>query len=246
MKRVYGILPVFLYMVVHVQTTFAADTHGWPEDVNSLIAKTVAAYGGEKAIEGATGIRAVGDINAIMRRDRGSYEFSFKRPRKLRVDTKYQHSFEIRLLNGNSGYRGTAEASLAPVKDQRFLAMVYQYKHIDILYGIIHDLYTISRKGKEDLDGKSVEVLHLTDQEGPPMDVYIGTTSFYIVKVTGYIVVGDGRSTTLSSEFSDFRKVGDTVFPFKVTNYAGGQKIAETVMKTYTIDPAIPDSIFAP
>ena len=124
--------------------------------------------------------------------------------------------------------------------------MVYQYKHIDILYGMIHDLYSISRKGKEDLNGKSVEVLHLTDQEGPPMDLYVDATTFFIVKVTGYFVVGEGRSTTLSSEFSDFRKVADTVFPFKVTNYAGGQKIAETVMKTYSIDPAIPDSLFAP
>ena len=93
MKRAYCILLVFLYLFVQVQMAFAADTHGWPEDVSSLIAKTVAAYGGEKAVEGATGIHAVGDINAIMRHDRGSYEFSFKRPRKLRVDTKYQRSF---------------------------------------------------------------------------------------------------------------------------------------------------------
>jgi len=246
MKRVYGILFVFLYLFVHVQMTFASDTHGWPEDISSLIAKTVAAYGGEKVVEGATGMHAAGDINAIMRHDRGSYEISFKRPRKLRVVTKYQRSFETRLLNGTSGYRGTGEVPLTPVTDQRYLAMVYQYKHIDILYGILHDLYSISRKGKEDLNGKRAEVLHLTDQEGPPMDVYVDAATFLIVKVTGYFVVGEGRSTTLTSEFSDFRKVADTVFPYKITNYAGGQKIAETSMQSYRIDPAIPDTIFAP
>jgi hypothetical protein len=67
-----------------------------------------------------------------------------------------------------------------------------------------------------------------------------------IVKVIGNFSVGDGRSTAPASEFSDFRKAGDTLFPFKVTSYTGGHKIAETVMKTYTINPAFPDTAFAP
>jgi hypothetical protein len=233
-------------MFVHVQIASASDTHALPEDVKSLVSRVIAAYGGEKVVEGIAGIYAVGDINAFMRQDRGSYELFFKRPRKLRVETKYQRSFETRILNGTSGYRGTDETPLAQVKDHRFLAMVYQYKHVDILYGLLNGFYSISRKGNEDLNGKIVEVLHLIDQEGPPMEVYVDAKTFYIVKVTGFFVVGDGRATTLSSEFTDFKKVADTVFPFKVTNYAGGQKIAETVMKTYTVNPAIPDTIFAP
>ena len=78
------------------------------------------------------------------------------------------------------------------------------------------------------------------------MDVYIDAATYYLVKVTGYFVMGGGQATALSSEFSDFRKVGDTVFPFKLTNYAGGQKIGETIMKTYTVNPTIPDTLFAP
>jgi len=246
MKRYLNVLLVLFYAFVQVQMTFASDTHDLPEEVKSLVPKIIAAYGGEKVVEGTTAVHAVGDINAIMRRDQGTYDLSFKRPRKLRVDTKYQRSFETRILNGDSGYRGTNETPLVQVKDQRFLAMAYQYKHIDILFGLLHGLYSVNGKGKEDLNGKSVEVLHLSDQEGPPMDVYVDARTGYIVKVTGSFVVGEGRATTLSSEFSDFRKVGDTVFPFKVVNYAGGQKIAETIMKTYVINPAIPDSLFAP
>ncbi len=246
MKHVFYLFIFFFYISAHTQTAVAADTHGLPEQDKSLIAKIIAAYGGEKVIEGLTSIFAAGDINALMRQDHGSYELSFKRPRKLRVDTKYQRSFETRILNGNNGYRGTDQDPLAQVKDHRFLAMVYQYKHFDILHGFLKDPYSISRKGSEELNGSRVEVLHLLDQEGPPMVVYVDAKTFYIVKVIGYFSVGDGRSTALASEFSDFRKVGDTVFPFKVTSYAGGHKIAETVMKTYTINPAIPDTAFAP
>jgi outer membrane lipoprotein-sorting protein len=246
MKRVFHVLLVVFYMVVQVQMALAVDASDRPEDVKPLIAKIIAAYGGEKVVERTTGVHAVGDINAFMRHDRGTYELSFKRPGKLRVDTKYQRSFETRILNGNKGYRGTDEAPLAQVKDQRLLAMVYQYKHFDILYGLSNGLYSVSRKGNEDLNGNRVEVLHLLDQEGPPMDAYVDARTFLIVKVTGYFVMPGGQTTTLSSEFSDFRKVADTVFPFTITSYAGGQKIAETTMRTYSINPAIPDSLFAP
>jgi outer membrane lipoprotein-sorting protein len=246
MKRGFLVLFMFFFTVVQFQIALAADATAPSEDVKVLIAKIIAAYGGEKVVEGTTGVHAVGDINAIMRHDRGTYELFFKRPRKLRVETKYQRSFETRILNNSSGYRGTEEASLTEVKDHRFVAMVYQYKHFDVLYGLLKGLYSVSRKGSEELSGNAVEVLHLVDQEGPPMDVYVDARTWYVVKVAGSFVVGDGRTTTLSSEFSDFRKVGAATFPFKITNYAGGMKIAETVMKTYTIVPGIPDSLFAP
>lgn len=246
MKRGFIVLLVFFCAAVRVHTAFAADAHGPSGDVKALIAKTIAAYGGEKAVVGTTAVHAAGDITAIMRHDQGSYELYFKRPRKLRVETRYQRSFEIRILNNGIGYRGTDETPLVQVEDQRFLAMVYQYKHFDILYGLVKGLYSVSRTGPEELDGNRVEVLHLADQEGPPMDVFVDAKTFFIVKVTGLFVVAEGRATTLSSAFSDFRKVGNTMFPFRIANYAGGMKIAETVMKAYTIDAGIPDALFSP
>ena len=65
------------------------------------------------------------------------------------------------------------------------------------------------------------------------MDVYVDAETFHIIRVTGYFAAADGRTMALSSEFSNFTKVGDAVFPFKVINYAGGQRIAEIIMKSY-------------
>jgi len=78
--------------------------------------------------------------------------------------------------------------------------------------------------------------MHLTADDGPPMDVYVDTETSFVVKVPGILTMSDGRPTTLSSEFCHFRKIGHTVFPFTAINYAGGQKIAETRMKTYRIN----------
>jgi hypothetical protein len=245
MKRISRILIVLMVIScpAGISTAGTAASTG---DAQSLVRKIIAAYGGKGVIEGIKSVYAAGNIAAFMRRDRGTYEVCFKRPRKLRVDTKYGQSSETRILNGDAGYRGMDGLPLSEAEGGSLSAMVYQYKHFDLPYGLLKGDYSVSVKSKEDLNGKPVEVLHLTDREGPPMDAYIDTHTFFIVKVTGYFTVGGGRSTALSAEFSDFRKVDGTVFPFKIMNYAGGYRIAETKMNVYRINPPIPDSLFAP
>jgi hypothetical protein len=246
MKRASCILTVLFVMAGFAGVSTAAGTPGSPEDVRSLVTKIIAAYGGKGVIEGMKSVYAAGKIEAFMRRDRGTYEVCLKRPRKLRLDTKYRQSSETRILDGESGYRGMDGLPLSRATGASLLAMVYQYKHSDLPYGLLKGVYSISVKGKEDLNGKPVEVLHLTDSEGPPMDVYVDAHTFFIVKVTGYFTVAENRSTTLSAEFSDFRRVDGTVFPFRIANYAGGYRIAETKMSVYKINPPIPDSLFVP
>lgn len=246
MSRLSRSACILLFCIAYAVPAPAADAPDPSGDVKPLVAKIITAYGGEKVVEGLTGIHAVGDITAIMRRDRGTYEFYFQRPGKLRVETAYQRSSETRLLNNGKGYRGTDQTPLIEVKDQRLLAMVYQCKHVDILFGLLTGRYTISRKAPEERSGSPAAVLHLVDREGPPMELHVDAATGFIIKVTGYFTLGDGRSTSLSSEFSDFRKTGDTVFPFKITNYAGGQRIAETIMKTYIVNTPFPTAVFTP
>jgi outer membrane lipoprotein-sorting protein len=245
MKRALYALAV-LSMMLGFARLSSADAPGTTENIPSLVSKIIAAYGGKHAIERLKSVHASGTIEAFMRRDHGTYEVYFKRPRKLRVDTRYQGSSETRILNGQRGYRGMDGFPLSQAEGDSLLAMVYQFKHFDLPYGLLKGAYSIKRKGKEVLNGRPVEVLHLTDGEGPAMDVSVDTHTFFIVKVTGYFVVTGGRSTALSAEFSDFRKVDGTVFPFRITNYAGGYRIAETTMKTYRINSPMPDSLFAP
>src|ERR1700690_706866 len=246
MKTVFHIFLIIFFMSVFVQSVFAADTPSEPERIQTLVAKIVAAYGGGKGIEETTSVSAIGEIEALMRQDRGSYELSFKRPRKLRVDIRYQRSSETRVLDGNTGYRGANDVSLSEVNGLSLVAMVYQYKHFDLPYGLLFGTYSIKMEGERELDGKTVEVIHLSDTEGPPMDVYIDAETFHIVRVSGHFAADDGRTMVLSSEFSNFKKVGDAVFPFKVINYASGQRIAEIIMKSYKINLTIPDHLFEP
>ena len=211
----------------------------------ALIDKVIDACGGREAIEAVRTLHLRGKIEAFMLRDRGTYELYFKRERKLRVETKYQHAWEVRILNGDKGYRSSDTLPLEEVFGPRYFAMVYQYKHLDLLHDLLKGTYRIRAAGRSALSGSDVEVFKLKDSEGTTMDIYVETQTSHIVKVTGYFSA-ENKKTDLSVEFSDFRKVGGVVFPFRITNYAGGMKIAQTVIDEYSINPDIADSLFGP
>jgi hypothetical protein len=204
-----------------------------------------AAYGGKEVIEGVHSLYAKGKIEAFMRNDRGTYELYFKRGKKLRVETRYGHSSETRILNGDRGYRSADALPPEEVFGPQFVSMVYQYKHINILYDLLHGEYRIRPAGRSVVRGCDADVFRLTDKEGAVMDVYVDAYTFFIMKVIAYFS-GDHKQIDLSVEFADFRKVGDLVLPFKITNYAGGLRVAETAIEKYSLNPDIADSLFVP
>ena len=127
----------------------------------------------------------------------------------------------------------------------RFLSMVYQYKHLNILHDLSTGAYRIRSLGQPQTGGDNIEVFRLNDKEGTVIDISVDKQTFFIVKVAAYFKA-ENKQIDLSAEFSDFRKVGGSVFPFRITNYAGGLKIAQTVIEKYSLDPSIPDSFFVP
>ncbi len=190
-------------------------------------------------------LHAKGKIEAFMRHDNGTYEFYFKRGRQLRVETKYEHSWEVRILNGDKGYRSSDTRALEEVYGPRYLSMLYQYKHLDILHDLAKGAYQVRSAGRSSVNGNNVEVFRINDKDGAVMDICIDAHNSHIIKVTAYFSEAN-RQIDLSAEFSDFRKVGDSVFPFRISNYAGGLKIGQTVIEEYSLNPDTADSLFVP
>lgn len=236
---------VCLFFVAGPERLLAEETPDEAQRITSIIDKVIDAYGGKEVVEGIHSLYAQGKIEAFMRHEHGTYELYFKRERKLRVETKYEHKSEIRILNGDRGYRGSDTRTPEEVYDLRFFSMVYQYKHLDIINDLARGAYQIRSTGSSLVNGNKAEILSLNDKEGAIMDIYVDVQNSLIVKVTAYFTDGK-KKINLSSEFSDFRKVGGTVLPFAITNYAGGLKIAQTAIEKYTLNPDIADSFFAP
>jgi hypothetical protein len=226
-------------------TAFASDEATRAPGVKALVSEIIKAYGGKETIERIKSVYVKGKINALMRGGKGTYIRYFKRGRKLRVETLYSSLSEIRVLNGSRGWRGSDKGPLPEVDGRRYLAMVFQYKRLDLPYGLMTGAYEIRSTGSELVSGKRVKVLELTDSEGPPLKIHIDPGSFYIVKAAGYFKMADSIAE-LSAEFSDFRIIDGMPFPFKISNYAGGHKVGETVIEEYSVNSGMEASLFKP
>ena len=211
----------------------------------ALVGKIVQAYGGAPVIERITSFNAQGDIIALMRGAHGTYQRWFARPRLLKVETTYPNSSETRILQGERSWRGSSGKSMLAVTGPAHLAMVYQFKQLDLPYGLLKGSYNLRHVGTENVGAKATEVMEVWDDEGPSMRLNVDTTDYYIVKVTGYISVA-GRSTNLAAEFSDFRPVEGMLMPFRIHNYASGEPLSETIIRRYTVNPEATPSRFEP
>lgn len=205
----------------------------------ALVGKVVQAYGGAQAIERAAAVHVQGDIHALVRGESGTYERWLARPRQLRVQTTYPHGSETRILNGHQTWRSGAGGALTEVAGPGGLAMVYQYKQLDLPYGLLKSSYNLRHAGAEDVAGKATEAIEVWDDEGPTMRVNVDTTEHYIVRVSGRITMG-AMAMTLAVEFSDYRQVDGMPMPMRMKNYAGATPISETVVTHCVVNP-VPD-----
>jgi hypothetical protein len=211
----------------------------------SLIADVIAAYGGEKALAKITTVYTKGSIQTLMRDEKGISTRYFKRPRKLRAELFYTHASETRIVNGFQGWRGSDSVSLREVHGPSYLAMVYQFKYLDFPFGFLDKGYKITFLGSETLHGVPVEVLQLVDDEGPTMRVYVDSVTHLITRVVGTFGAGLG-TTELAAEFSDYHTVEGIKVPFRVVNFSGTNKIAETQVVEVRFNRDMPDSLFQP
>ncbi len=211
----------------------------------SFIREVLQAYGGEKALANIKTVYSKGSIRTFMRDEKGISTRYFKRPRKLRAELFYPHASETRIVSGFQGWRGSDTITLREVHGPPYLAMVYQFKYLDLPFGFLDKGYKITYLGRETLREIPVEVLQLVDDEGPVMRVYIDSATRLITRVAGSFDFGQG-SAELSAEFSDYRTVGGIKIPFRVINYSGGNKIAETVLTEVEFNREMPDSLFQP
>lgn len=211
----------------------------------ALVKKIISAYGGPAAIEKAAGLQAKGQIKAPVLGDEGTYERISERPRKLRVETVYKRSSEVRILNGQDGWRMSSVPPFEKVTSFRLQSMVFQYKQLDLPYGLMKGQYRLKILGSTTHDSKKCTLLEITDDEGPRMEALIDPDTNLVVRLTGYFDMAE-RQATLAVEFRDFRTINGMPLPFSITNYGSGQKIAENIITEYVINPTTKDAQFLP
>ncbi len=227
--------------------SFGADEAARPVPAGgAVVRKIINAYGGAAEIQKIRSLSARGVLDSPMYEKRAAYSFDLARDgRKLRVEIRAGSSSEVRILNGAKGYVRTGDSPLAPASGPRVLAMIYQFKELTMPFQLLKSSFTIAFGGGSTVHGAPADVLLLEDGEGPPMKLYVDPRSGRILKDSGSFVM-EGAEMELSSEFHDFRRVGGRLLPFRIVNYAGGERIGELRIKEYTVNPELPGALFMP
>jgi hypothetical protein len=233
-----------LSLLVVLIMTLASCVHEIPRSNGTVTERILEAYGSRERLERVVSVAAEGRITALVRGDEGTYKRTFRRDGKLFVDIHYHRSAERRILNGPKGFRGTG-GEIEEVSGPRYLAMVYQYNELNMPFGLLDNSFTVTELRKDTLNNVAVHVLRCVDRAGNEMEVFVDGQKYRIVKSVGTFSMGT-QSTSLSSEFSDFRIVDGVLFPFRIVNYAGGTRIAEIVITRYLVNPIVDDSLFTP
>lgn len=211
----------------------------------ALVERVVQAYGGAQAIDKVLALNAKGHIKSLMRRDVGSYQRWFARPRQLRVETVYAHSSETRILNGQTAWRSGPGGRLGEVSGMARLATIYQFKQLDLLHGLASRSVNLRHLGRETLGERQTEAMQVWDDEGPVMRVDVDTGTHFIVRVSAEFR-DEGGSAILAIEFSEFRQVDGLPLPFKLDNFVAGMRISETVITHYAVNPPLAPTLFQP
>jgi hypothetical protein len=223
MKR----LCLFAFMMVS-----GAAVAGEAED---LVARVKAAYGDAQRLEKLDGYRVEGRITAIIRGGDGRVVRDLQAPMKLGVDLRYPGHRELRVLDGLRGWRGGPEKTV-PVSGMQIVSMAYQFLRSDVPR--VFDAYPakLESLGARSRDGKEFRLIRLNWSEQLEVDYWLEASSHRVLRVEGHIR-SSGMAFEFATDYSEFRKVDDVLFPFREENHAGGRHVATTIVESVTFDP---------
>lgn len=99
--------------------------------------------------------------------------------------------------------------------------------------------------GKEDLDGKPVYRLKLTNKNGDVRSYLLDASSFLTVKWEGIRKI-EGKELPWESSLSDYHEIQGMKFPFKIEQGSPGTEFKQALtIEKIEIDPKIDESRFA-
>jgi hypothetical protein len=212
--------------------------------VQDVIAKIMHAYGGHDAVEKIRTVCAKGWIVASAFNAEGTYSYCVAKDRRLRVDIEYTSFAEHRVLNGRNASVQQGDGSTRILTEgPEYLSIIYQYEQLSLPWALLAPAGRVHYEGRELRGDQPVDVLSLQAAATSLIKIYVDAASGRIIKTSGSFRMG-GSQMELFSDFYDFRQVGNTIFPFKLVNYAGGDKIAETSIQDYELNPSLAGKTF--
>lgn len=211
-------------------------------EIDALVAKVFAAYGGEAALAKVAGYRMEGTQTSSMR-GTGPFVRLFQRPRRLRVSLDYPGHPETRVLDGAQGWRSDGKGNMAPSEGFLLGSMQVQAARANLPWILKERRRDLALQAPYD-DGR-FRGIEIPLGPGLALTAFVELTTGRIVRSSGTIDT-PAMKTAFSTEYADFRTVDGVLFPFRESSGAAGQSTGDTVVTKITVNPPLAEADFRP
>ena len=203
-----------------------------PAAAQSLVDRLIDAYGGAEAIAAVDSYRQEGMLVAHNGGGHGSVTRIAIGVDALSVLVLYPGRPEIRIVEGDRGWRGNSAAELEEVRGPLYLAMVAQAARAWIPRLLVDFRDSVTEASPE--DGKRILVVDVA--EGIRLRLVVDPDALRVVRSES-VLVGMPPAIGFATDYADFRPVDGVVFAFREETFASGVHTASLVVGTMEINP---------
>jgi hypothetical protein len=203
------------------------------DDVQSVIAQVLEAYGGARLAE-VGALRLEGDIYAFPRREDGRFIRIVEGPGRLKTLLHYPSNTEARILRDERGWRGPTPGTVVEVSGPMLQAMTLQSARAGIPW-IVAGLRSVLR-----ITAQSENTVVLTAElsEQLLLRFFIDTRSHQVRRSESDVRMGS-RTIPFSTDYSDFRTIDGIVVAFREDTYASGVHTATSTVQHVVLNPQV-------
>lgn len=211
-------------------------------DVDQLLEKVIAAYGGREHISRVTAYQQFGVTFSSMRGVEGNIMRVYRHPDHLRVEIKYDKDYsESRILAGSRAWKQDQ-----PVGGIFYSAMLLQAARLGLPAILVeHQQHVREADIMTGNQGETLHVLELNFHGKHKLIVGIDPVSGRILESRGIIKMTDS-TMEFGTVYDDFRFQEGRLFAFKEVHYVMGRKTGYTHIQRIEIVPVLPEEMFQP
>lgn len=177
------------------------------------------------------------------------FVMEFKRPRKMRVELKFEGKTALQVYDGSTGWKLRPYLNRLEVESftpDELKAAAMQSELDGPLMDYAAKGSKLELEGVEKVAGRDAYKLKLTMKDGQVLHVWVDAQNFLDIKIDGTPRRMDGKLHPVNVYMRDYRNVSGVMVPYvietSVEGYAPSHKIQ---IESVQMNPSLPDGLFS-
>ncbi len=234
-RKVFGFLLIGMLSINVVQA----------QTLEEVLAKHYEARGGLEKLKSVQSAKSTGQMSSPVTKMVTAFEWTWKRPDKVRTDFTVQGMTASQAYNGEYGWIIVPSGgNLVPQKmDENTQKITEEGSDFE---GPLVDFkekgHKVELVGKEDVEGKEAYKIKLEKKNGNIVVVFLDSEGYLEIKTKRTLTTQSGKAE-VETIFGDFKDVGGLILPHSIESKTSGVNMNITFTK-YELDVTVEDSVF--